>query len=778
MTKKKEETPPSIDEIALRRTASEIRSINDVILKSYLHAADTFSMLNAVDPALVDAYLMEHAGLAREDIERLRKLSAAMDGQLREHLELLVQSRVSLRAIDALADAHEDVQASAVKLLDGGKVLRADEVAVLSELRQTKVTPEWMQWEQHRSSTLESLAQPAVKEKIASLETKALAVVDELHRFDECWSDGTFDEYKDMYEECHRSLVTKASLAFIEFEDVIGTGESLLALGTEDATYLAASYFALGQVSEGRFGYGYGLSLRRDLGIGDLQLADALRELVPFDEYTQSVPRKVAPLKVLELCAGGGGMALGLQAAGFQHLALYDNYKPAIKTLKTNQPHWPVRHRDVTNLTDEELASFGHVDLLAAGLPCGPGERIKRRPDLHPRMTEILRLLQPSSFIFESDAGARKKPGLMIARTEAVAAMAAAGYVVMDFSLDTAEYGLPHSTRRDFIVGIRADMGGVFAIPKVHTKSIEQKAEAYKKAKTKAKRDELDNELPGYRRGLQKANILSLFTSHEILRSSDGKSEAQRRYDSWAKEWRGKFGETLLPDIPMKQEKRAGRVGGWPASGFDRSWIVETPPTVKDVGGSDDKAFRDFKPRLTFAALAAAQGFPVSWRFMAGGDERLPMIQAALPPVVAKMVGLALRTALTGETFDLDREVELAVIQDAKVGPQPRKPPSLRERLRRNRYLPRTKIYEQAVRVLNGEDLKIVEPNRLLRRPIKEMMPLVRAELARIEAEYTRREDDGDHDPSVISGPCVMYAPTGSRFAKKAACSSDREEPA
>ncbi|TBC01962.1 hypothetical protein [Rhizobium ruizarguesonis] len=324
MTKKKEDTPFSIEEIALRRTASEIRSINDVILKNYVNAAESFGMLCAVDPALVDAHLMAHAGLAREDIERLRKLYAAIAGPLKEHMMLLLNSGISINAIDALADAHEDVQVSAVKMLDASKVLRIDEIAVLSELREVKAKPDWMRWEKHRSSTLESLAQPAVKIKIASLESKARVVVDGLYRFDEYWSDGSFEHDQHLYKDCHRILVSDASQALREFENVVGTGESLVELRTEDANYLAASYFALRQVSEGNFGYGYGFSLQRDVGVGGLSLADALSQLVPFDDYNSSAPKKAAPLKVLELCAGSGGMALGLQAAGFQHIALYD----------------------------------------------------------------------------------------------------------------------------------------------------------------------------------------------------------------------------------------------------------------------------------------------------------------------------------------------------------------------------------------------------------------------------------------------------------------------
>ncbi|MBY5439272.1 hypothetical protein [Rhizobium leguminosarum] len=154
-----------------------------------------------------------------------------------------------------------------------------------------------------------------------------------------------------------------------------------------------------------------------------------------------------------------------------------------------------------------------------------------------------------------------------------------------------------------------------------------------------------------------------MMTAHEVVRSSRGKSSAQKLYDSWAKDWREKFATKMLPDVPTKQEKRADWGEGWRSCGFDRSWIVEDPPRVDEVYSTE------FRPRLTFAALAAAQGFPAPWRFAPKGDEKLPMIQAALPPVMARIVGLALRTALTGEFFDISKEVEAKVIEDSKIGP-------------------------------------------------------------------------------------------------------------
>ncbi|MBL4620285.1 MAG: DNA cytosine methyltransferase, partial [Marinicaulis sp.] len=71
----------------------------------------------------------------------------------------------------------------------------------------------------------------------------------------------------------------------------------------------------------------------------------------------------------IELCAGGGGQALGLEAAGFGHLALVDNDTPACNTLRLNRPKWAVFEQD---LAEFDGAPFRGVDLVAGGLPCPP----------------------------------------------------------------------------------------------------------------------------------------------------------------------------------------------------------------------------------------------------------------------------------------------------------------------------------------------------------------------------------------------------------------------
>ena len=71
----------------------------------------------------------------------------------------------------------------------------------------------------------------------------------------------------------------------------------------------------------------------------------------------------------LELCAGGGGQALGLEMAGFKHAAAVE-YEPAFcETLRHNRPRWQVICQDIREFDGRP---FQGVDLLAAGVPCPP----------------------------------------------------------------------------------------------------------------------------------------------------------------------------------------------------------------------------------------------------------------------------------------------------------------------------------------------------------------------------------------------------------------------
>src|SRR3954447_18030200 len=80
-------------------------------------------------------------------------------------------------------------------------------------------------------------------------------------------------------------------------------------------------------------------------------------------------PHRRTRLTSIELCAGGGGQALGLERAGFEHRCLVEIDPHAAATLKHNRPQWNVVQMDLRAWSGK---AYKGVDLLAAGLPCPP----------------------------------------------------------------------------------------------------------------------------------------------------------------------------------------------------------------------------------------------------------------------------------------------------------------------------------------------------------------------------------------------------------------------
>ncbi|MFY7942248.1 MAG: DNA cytosine methyltransferase, partial [Burkholderiaceae bacterium] len=67
-------------------------------------------------------------------------------------------------------------------------------------------------------------------------------------------------------------------------------------------------------------------------------------------------------MKSLELCAGAGGQALGLERAGFEHVALVEIDSAACATLRLNRPSWNVIEDDLSKF---DAQPYKGVDLVA-----------------------------------------------------------------------------------------------------------------------------------------------------------------------------------------------------------------------------------------------------------------------------------------------------------------------------------------------------------------------------------------------------------------------------
>ena len=93
-------------------------------------------------------------------------------------------------------------------------------------------------------------------------------------------------------------------------------------------------------------------------------------------------------ISALELCAGAGGQALGLEQAGFGHAGLVEIERHCCNSLRLNRPGWQVFEKDVREFAAHDADTFKGIDLLVGGLPCPPfsiagkqlGDQDERKP--------------------------------------------------------------------------------------------------------------------------------------------------------------------------------------------------------------------------------------------------------------------------------------------------------------------------------------------------------------------------------------------------------------
>lgn len=120
-------------------------------------------------------------------------------------------------------------------------------------------------------------------------------------------------------------------------------------------------------------------------------------------------------LQSIELFSGAGGLALGLHAAGFKHIALYEWNPSAVKTLQYNQVmgHPSLKDCEIlhVDVRDVDFRKHQGVDLVAGGPPCQPfsmggkAAGMNDERDMFPQAVRALAETQPRAFIFENVRG-------------------------------------------------------------------------------------------------------------------------------------------------------------------------------------------------------------------------------------------------------------------------------------------------------------------------------------------------------------------------------------
>src|SRR5215208_204387 len=167
--------------------------------------------------------------------------------------------------------------------------------------------------------------------------------------------------------------------------------------------------------------------------------------------------RKKREIFTVELCAGGGGAALGLEQAGFSHAALIDNDPHACATLRSNRPYWNVIEADMRRF---DATYWRGVDLLSGGLPCPPfsiaGKQLGADDDrdMFPSMLRIVKEVQPRAVLIENVRG------ILAARFAPFRAQVDEAFDKMGFDaywagFNAVDFGVPQTRFRAFLVALR-----------------------------------------------------------------------------------------------------------------------------------------------------------------------------------------------------------------------------------------------------------------------------------------------------------------------------------
>ncbi len=190
--------------------------------------------------------------------------------------------------------------------------------------------------------------------------------------------------------------------------------------------------------------------------------------------------KKQAP-KTIELFAGAGGLALGIEKAGFETIGLIEFDKWAAATLQHNRPNWNVINDDIANVSCLDIETLfsiekGELDLLSGGAPCQAfsyaGKRLgleDTRGTLFYHYAMFLNKLQPKMFLFENVKGLinHNKGETYTTITDI---FENEGYTLYKKVLNAWDYGVAQKRERLILIGIRNDLAlsAKFEFPKQH----------------------------------------------------------------------------------------------------------------------------------------------------------------------------------------------------------------------------------------------------------------------------------------------------------------------
>ncbi|HHX70266.1 MAG TPA: DNA cytosine methyltransferase [Gallicola sp.] len=325
-------------------------------------------------------------------------------------------------------------------------------------------------------------------------------------------------------------------------------------------------------------------------------------------------PKERTNLNFIDLFSGAGGLSCGLVMAGFNPIANVEMMPEAVETFKYNFKDIKgfagrIESRDITEQTTKEglyeEVKGRKIDLIAGGFPCQgfsmAGKRALDDPRnyLYKEMFEIVNHLKPDFVIMENVAGLRSFYDGKIEKS-IINAYEEIGYKINVSVLNSVYYGVPQIRKRVIFIGNRIDKKIFFPKPLYNENNFVTIGDAILK----------------YMDMPETPKINHIFTKHN-------KNTIER-----------------LKNVPEGGSLYPNYSDSWKKSPWDKPSC-----TIKENHGGVNIHPR--LPRvLTPRELAELQSFPDDFIFKGSKKWQLVQIGNAVPPLLGKAIGLAVRKSL------------------------------------------------------------------------------------------------------------------------------------
>ncbi len=339
----------------------------------------------------------------------------------------------------------------------------------------------------------------------------------------------------------------------------------------------------------------------------------------PKDKYvdiSEVKPRRT--YHSVELFAGAGGLALGLEQAGFSEQALVEIDKYAAETLRKNRPGWNVLEKDIIQVAEEGIKNYLpediEIDFVSGGYPCQSfsyaGHKLGLedvRGTMFYYFAQIVGELNPKVFLAENVKGLASHDQGQTLQTM-IDIYEDLGYTTVTEVVKALDYNVAQKRERVIIVGIRNDIDISYRLPLPYE---------YKPVL----RDVLKN-VPkslGEKYPEKKKKVLELVPPGGYWRDLP---------EDIAKEYMGK-----------SYYSGGGRTGMARRISWDEPCLTLTcSPAQKQTERCHPEETRPF----TVREYARIQSFPDDWEFVGSMGQQYKQIGNAVPVEMAKAIGLSI----------------------------------------------------------------------------------------------------------------------------------------